>query len=186
MHAPQGHWKAAAVKSLETSRCACFVCARLRPKPVQSTEAKALIHSQLPFFCHSQEIPKRRILQKFYADEPFLPACTKMLTVPCSVLCGIRTRRLSAIAQQPFSTWLMTPTKTRPHKPTLAEWTAQGFLSVINAECEQVDMILMPNTAFIVTKRENDSSTINFLNQPQCNRLAKFLTWIRMLRMNRA
>ena len=25
-----------------------------------------------------------------------------------------------------------------------------------------------------------------FLNQPQCNRLAKFLTWIRMLRMNRA
>ena len=26
----------------------------------------------------------------------------------------------------------------------------------------------------------------DFLNQPQCNRLAKFLTWIRMLRMNRA
>ena len=24
----------------------------------------------------------------------------------------------------------------------------------------------------------------DFLNQPQCNRLAKFLTWIRMLRMN--
>ena len=26
----------------------------------------------------------------------------------------------------------------------------------------------------------------DFLNQPQSNRLAKFLTWIRMLRMNRA
>ena len=26
----------------------------------------------------------------------------------------------------------------------------------------------------------------DFLNQPQCNRLAKFPTWIRMLRMNRA
>ena len=26
----------------------------------------------------------------------------------------------------------------------------------------------------------------DFLNQSQCNRLAKFLTWIRMLRMNRA
>ena len=26
----------------------------------------------------------------------------------------------------------------------------------------------------------------DFLNQPQCNRLANFLTWIRMLRMNRA
>ena len=25
-----------------------------------------------------------------------------------------------------------------------------------------------------------------FLNQPQCNRLANFLTWIRTLRMNRA
>ena len=25
-----------------------------------------------------------------------------------------------------------------------------------------------------------------FLNQPQCNRLAKFLTWIRMMRMNKA
>ena len=26
----------------------------------------------------------------------------------------------------------------------------------------------------------------DFLNQPQCNRLARFLTWVRMLRMNRA
>ena len=26
----------------------------------------------------------------------------------------------------------------------------------------------------------------DFLNQPQCNRLARFLTWIRMLHMNRA
>ena len=34
--------------------------------------------------------------------------------VPCSVLYGTRTKGLSAIAQQPFSTWLMTPTKTRP------------------------------------------------------------------------
>ena len=25
-----------------------------------------------------------------------------------------------------------------------------------------------------------------FLNQPQCNRLAKFLTWIRACRMNKA
>ena len=32
-----------------------------------------------------------------------------------------------------------------------------------------------------------DITTVgDFLNQPQCNRLAKFLAWIRMLRMNRA
>ena len=30
------------------------------------------------------------------------------------------------------------------------------------------------------------TSISQFLNQPQCNRLAKFLTWIRMMRMNRA
>ena len=29
-------------------------------------------------------------------------------------------------------------------------------------------------------------SISQFLNQPQCNRLAKFLTWIRMMRMNKA
>ena len=33
--------------------------------------------------------------------------CIMMLMVPCSLLCGTRTKRLSAIAQQPFSTWLM-------------------------------------------------------------------------------
>ena len=34
---------------------------------------------------------------------------------------------------------------------------------------------------------QSHSTTVgDFLNQPQCNRLAKFLTWIRMLRMNRA
>lgn len=30
------------------------------------------------------------------------------------------------------------------------------------------------------------TSVSQFLNQPQCNRLAKFLTWIRMMRMNKA
>ena len=30
------------------------------------------------------------------------------------------------------------------------------------------------------------STVSHFLNQPQCNRMAKFLTWIRMLRMNKA
>ena len=30
------------------------------------------------------------------------------------------------------------------------------------------------------------TSISQFLNQPQCNRLAKFLTWIRMMRMNKA
>ena len=40
-------------------------------------------------------------------------------------LCGTRTRRLFATAWQPFSTWLMIPTKTRPHKPMLAEWTSE-------------------------------------------------------------
>ena len=51
--------------------------------------------------------------------------CIKNLMVPCSVLCGTRTRRLFATAWQPFSTWLMTPTKTRPHQPMLAEWTSE-------------------------------------------------------------
>ena len=48
---------------------------------------------------------------------------SSLLTVPCNVLCGIRTRRLCAIAWQPSSTWLMTPTKMRPHEAMLAEWT---------------------------------------------------------------
>ena len=30
------------------------------------------------------------------------------------------------------------------------------------------------------------STVSHFLNQPQCNRVAKFLTWIRMLHMNKA
>ncbi len=30
------------------------------------------------------------------------------------------------------------------------------------------------------------STVSQFLNQPDCNRLAKFLTWIRMLRLNTA
>ena len=30
------------------------------------------------------------------------------------------------------------------------------------------------------------TSISQFLNQPQCNRLAMFLTWIRMMRMNKA
>ena len=50
--------------------------------------------------------------------------CIKMLMVPCSVLCGTRTKGLSAIVLQPSSTWLMTP-KTRPHKPMLAQWTTE-------------------------------------------------------------
>ena len=40
-------------------------------------------------------------------------------------LCGTRTRKLFAIAWRPFSIWLMAPTKTRPHKPMLAEWTSE-------------------------------------------------------------
>ena len=51
--------------------------------------------------------------------------CIKMLMVPCSVLCGTRTRKLFATAQRPFSIWLMTPTKMRPHKPMLAEWSSE-------------------------------------------------------------
>ena len=53
--------------------------------------------------------------------------CIKKLMVPCSVLCGTRTRGLFATAYQPFSTWLMTRTKTRPHKPMLAEWTSKSL-----------------------------------------------------------
>ena len=49
---------------------------------------------------------------------------------PCSVLCGTKTRRLSAIALQPFSTWLMPPTTTRPHKQMLAAWTGDLSLSL--------------------------------------------------------
>ena len=48
---------------------------------------------------------------------------TRMPTVPCSILCGTRTRRLSAIAQQPLSTWLMTQIRARPHELIHAEWT---------------------------------------------------------------
>ena len=62
--------------------------------------------------------------------------CIKKLMVPCSVLCGTRTRRLFATAWQPFSTWLMTPTKTRPHKPMLAEWTSEILsLSLFQQVC---------------------------------------------------
>ena len=67
-----------------------------------------------------------------FLTAPILPTfvasfgrCIEMLMVPCSVLCGTRTRKLSAIAQRPSSMWLMTPTKTRPHKPMLAEWTSE-------------------------------------------------------------
>ena len=42
--------------------------------------------------------------------------------VPCMVWCGTWTSGLSAIALQPFSTWLMTPIRTCSHKPMLAEW----------------------------------------------------------------
>ena len=52
------------------------------------------------------------------------PALLVVRHVSSGGLCGTRTRRLSAIAQQPFSFWLMTATKTRPHKPMLAEWTS--------------------------------------------------------------
>ena len=67
-----------------------------------------------------------------FSTAPILPTfvasfgrCIKMLMVPCSVLCGTRTRELFAIAWRPSSIWLMTPTKTRPHKPMLAEWTSE-------------------------------------------------------------
>ena len=67
-----------------------------------------------------------------FLTAPILPTfvasfgrCIKMLMVPCSVLCGTRTRKLFAIAWRPSSIWLMTPTKTRPHKPMLAEWTSE-------------------------------------------------------------
>ena len=59
------------------------------------------------------------------------PPNIKAYPFHCSVLCGTRTRRLSAIAWQPFSTWLMTPTKTRPHKPLLAVWTGDFPLSTL-------------------------------------------------------
>ena len=42
--------------------------------------------------------------------------CIKMLMVPCSVLCGTRTRKLFAIALRPSSIWLTTPIKTRPQR----------------------------------------------------------------------
>ena len=61
-----------------------------------------------------------------FSTAPILPTfaasfvhCIKMLMVPCSVLCGTTTTGLSASVLQPSSTWLMTPTKTRPHKPML-------------------------------------------------------------------
>ena len=67
-----------------------------------------------------------------FLTAPILPTfvasfgrCIKMLMVPCSVLCGTRTRKLSAIAKRPSSMWLMTSTKTRPHKPMLGEWTSE-------------------------------------------------------------
>ena len=52
--------------------------------------------------------------------------CTKMLTVPCMVLCGRSTRRLSDIAEQPFSTWLMTLIKMRPHQLISSAHTLHG------------------------------------------------------------
>ena len=70
----------------------------------------------------------------FFSTAPILPMfaasfvhCIRMVTVPWSVLCGTRTRRLSALAQQPFSAWLMTSTKTHPHKQMLAEWSSGLF-----------------------------------------------------------
>ena len=63
--------------------------------------------SDCPHFAHI-----RRQFRSLYQD------------APC-VLCGTRTRRLSAIAWRPSSMWLMTPTKTRPHKPMLAEWASE-------------------------------------------------------------
>ncbi len=41
----------------------------------------------------------------------------------------------------------------------------------------QMLLDLVPSHVFTVSQ---------FLNQPNCNRLAKFLTWIRMLSLNRA
>ena len=60
----------------------------------------------------------------------------RMLMVPCSVLCGTRTRKLFAIAWRSCSNWLMTPTKTRPHQPMLAEWTSEILsLSLSATDC---------------------------------------------------
>ena len=42
----------------------------------------------------------------------------------------------------------------------------------------------MPKRAFQDLFQNHITSISQFLNQPQCNRLAKFLTWIRMMRMN--
>ena len=57
---------------------------------------------------------------RHFAHIASFDCCIKMLMVPCSGLCGTRARKLFAIAWRPSSIWLMIPTKTRPHKPTLA------------------------------------------------------------------
>ena len=47
-------------------------------------------------------------------------------------------------------------------------------------------LMQMPESNIVIFSRFILPLLADFLNQPQCNRLAKFLTWIRMLRMNRA
>ena len=37
---------------------------------------------------------------------------------------GRYAKMLSDIAWQPFQSWLLTPTKMRPHEPMLAEWNS--------------------------------------------------------------
>ena len=44
----------------------------------------------------------------------------------------------------------------------------------------------MPESNIVIFSSLISPLLETYLNQPQCNRLAKFLTWIRMLRMNRA
>ena len=43
-------------------------------------------------------------------------------TLKCNYVCATLIQQWPS--PQPFSPQLMTPTKTRPHKPLLAEWTS--------------------------------------------------------------
>ena len=49
----------------------------------------------------------------------------------------------------------------------------------------RVQAMPMP-VSFFLAFSGHISTVSHFLNQPQCDRMAKFLTWIRMLRMNKA
>ena len=77
--------------------------------------------------------PSILLLKLFMSLATNFGCFTRMLTVPCKVLGGTRTRVLSTIAYQPFLTWLMTLYVL--HKPGWLNGQRETYLSLHPCLC---------------------------------------------------